>query len=124
MCATPSVLIEGELIKNRNFTCYPGFGDKKNIYSDYKTFENLTDDGKTKVDEFRMKDVNNGHIHFHKAELGSKSIFSIGTFPSVEGEPIPPIIVELKLNKASRLQKDGKYYKILPIAINFTGITS
>ena len=28
MCATPSVLIEWDLIKNRKFTCYPGFGDK------------------------------------------------------------------------------------------------
>ena len=28
MCATPSVLIEWDLIKSRKFTCYPGFGDK------------------------------------------------------------------------------------------------
>ncbi|MGL4616893.1 MAG: DJ-1/PfpI family protein [Mycoplasmoidaceae bacterium] len=28
MCATPSVLIEWDLIKSRKFTSYPGFGDK------------------------------------------------------------------------------------------------
>ncbi|MGL5591379.1 MAG: DJ-1/PfpI family protein [Mycoplasmoidaceae bacterium] len=28
MCATPSVLIEWDLIKTRKFTCYPGYGDK------------------------------------------------------------------------------------------------
>ena len=111
------------LIEN-SISSVAGFENKKNIYNDYKTFENLPLDAKTKLDEFRIKDVNNGHILFLNAVLESKIIFSKGTFPSVEGEPIPPIIVELKLNKASRLQKDGKYYKILPIAINFTGITS
>ena len=47
-----------------------------------------------------------------------------GTFPSAEGQPIPSIIVELKLDKASKMSQDGKYYKILPIEINFNRITS
>ena len=100
------------------------YEDKKNIYNGYTTFGNLPLAATTVLDTYQVQHGTYHHKLFLKDILESKIIFSKGTFPSVANEPIPPIIVELKLNKESRMEKAGKFYKILPITINFTGITS
>ena len=101
------------------------YDQKKIIYDGYKTFENLPPTALTKLDDFRVIDSQVGDPIFLKAIIDSKIIFSKGTFPSVPGQPIPPIMLELKLKKYARMEgKNGIYYKILPIAINFTGLTS
>ena len=100
------------------------YQDKKNIYDGYDKYENLPLNALNVIDDFKVGEPSYNSDTPLNQLLESKIIFSKGTFPSGSGQPIPPIIVELKLNKASRLKKDGKYYKILPITINFTGITS
>ena len=79
----------------------------------------------TKLNDFHVIDSQFGVPINLRQILESKIIFSKGTFPSVAGQPIPPIMLELKLKKYARMEgKNGIYYKILPIAINFTGLTS
>ena len=124
--------IESESSKISNFikkiedtiSSVNGFENKKNIYNSYITFENLPVDAVNVLDTYRVQNSGYDNSIALKDIIDTRIIFSKGTFPSGPGQPIPPIIVELKLNKAARLQKDGKYYKILPIAINFSGITS
>ena len=99
------------------------FEEKKNIYNSYTTFENLPQDAITKIDSILVQNFDSNEELLLKTILESK-IISKGTFPSAEGQPIPSIIVELKLDKASKMSQDGKYYKILPIEIKFDGITS
>ena len=99
------------------------FEEKKNIYNSYTTFENLPQDAITKIDSILVQNFDSNEELLLKTILESK-IISKGTFPSAEGQPIPSIILELKLDKASKMSQDGKYYKILPIEIKFDGITS
>ena len=99
------------------------FEEKKNIYNSYTTFENLPPDAITEIDSILVRNIASKKELLLKTILESK-IISKGTFPSAEGQPIPSIILELKLDKASKMSQDGKYYKILPIEINFDGITS
>ena len=99
------------------------FEEKKNIYNSYTTFENLPPGAITEIDSILVQNIDSKKELLLKTILESK-IISKGTFPSAEGQPIPSIIVELKLDKASKMSQDGKYYKILPIEIKFDGITS
>ena len=99
------------------------FEEKKNIYNRYTTFENLPPGAITEIDSILVRNIDSKKELLLKTILESK-IISKGTFPSAEGQPIPSIIVELKLDKASKMSQDGKYYKILPIEIKFDGITS
>ena len=99
------------------------FEEKKNIYNRYTTFENLPPDAITEIDSILVRNIASKKELLLKTILESK-IISKGTFPSAEGQPIPSIILELKLDKASKMSQDGKYYKILPIEIKFDGITS
>ena len=99
------------------------FEEKKNIYNSYTTFENLPPDAITEIDSILVRNIASKKELLLKTILESK-IISKGTFPSAEGQPIPSIILELKLDKASKMSQDGKYYKILPIEINFNRITS
>ena len=99
------------------------FEEKKNIYNSYTTFENLPPDAITEIDSILVRNIDSKKELLLKTILESK-IISKGTFPSAEGQPIPSIILELKLDKASKMSQDGKYYKILPIEIKFDGITS
>ena len=99
------------------------FEEKKNIYNSYTTFENLPPDAITEIDSILVRNIASKKELLLKTILESK-IISKGTFPSAEGQPIPSIILELKLDKASKMSQDGKYYKILPIEIKFDGITS
>ena len=99
------------------------FEEKKNIYNSYTTFENLPQVAITKIDSILVQNFDSNEELLLKTILESK-IISKGTFPSAEGQPIPSIILELKLDKASKMSQDGKYYKILPIEIKFDGITS
>ena len=99
------------------------FEEKKNIYNRYTTFENLPPGAITEIDSILVRNIDSKEELLLKTILESK-IISKGTFPSAEGQPIPSIIVELKLDKASKMSQDGKYYKILPIEIKFDGITS
>ena len=99
------------------------FEEKKNIYNRYTTFENLPPDAITEIDSILVRNIYSNKELLLKTILESK-IISKGTFPSAEGQPIPSIILELKLDKASKMSQDGKYYKILPIEIKFDGITS
>ena len=101
------------------------YDQKKIIYDGYKTFENLPPTALIKLLTFHVIDSEVGQPIRLEKILESKIIFSKGTFPSVPGQPIPPIMLELKLKKYARMEgKNGIYYKILPIAINFTGLTS
>ena len=97
---------------------------KKNIYDGYHKYENFPLSALAEIATFSVKQPDYSNEVLLETLLESKIIFSKGTFPSGANEPIPPIIVELILDKASRVGKDGIYYKILPIAINFTGMTS
>ena len=99
------------------------FEEKKNIYNSYTTFENLPQDAITKIDSILVQNFDSNEELLLKTILESK-IISKGTFPSAVNQPIPSIILELKLDKASKMSQDGKYYKILPIEIKFDGITS
>ena len=99
------------------------FEEKKNIYNRYTTFENLPPGAITEIDSILVRNIDSKKELLLKTILESK-IISKGTFPSAEGQPIPSIILELKLDKASKMSQDGKYYKILPIEIKFDGITS
>ena len=124
--------IESESSKISNFikkiedtiSSVNGFENKKNIYNSYITFENLPVDAVNVLDTYRVQNSGYDNSIALKDIIDTRIIFSKGTFPSGPGETIPPIIVELKLKKDARMEKDGKYYKILPIAINFSGITS
>ena len=106
-----SIISEFITIIENTISSGADFEVKKNIYNSYTTFENLPVDALTKLDTFRVIDSVMGHHLFLNAILESKIIFSKGTFPSAAGQDIPPIIVELKLNKDARMEKDGKYYK-------------
>ena len=99
------------------------FEEKKNIYNRYTTFENLPPGAITEIDSILVRNIDSKKELLLKTILESK-IISKGTFPSAVNQPIPSIILELKLDKASKMSQDGKYYKILPIEIKFDGITS
>ena len=99
------------------------FEEKKNIYNRYTTFENLPPGAITEIDSILVRNIDSKKEFLLKTILESK-IISKGTFPSAVNQPIPSIILELKLDKASKMSQDGKYYKILPIEINFNRITS
>ena len=99
------------------------FEEKKNIYNRYTTFENLPPGAITEIDSILVRNIDSKNELLLKTILESK-IISKGTFPSAVNQPIPSIILELKLDKASKMSQDGKYYKILPIEIKFDGITS
>ena len=99
------------------------FEEKKNIYNSYTTFENLPPGAITEIDSILVRNIDSKKELLLKTILESK-IISKGTFPSAVNQPIPSIILELKLDKASKMSQDGKYYKILPIEIKFDGITS
>ena len=101
----------------------PTFQDKKSLYDGYNKFENLPFDAISKIDSFQVYDKGFNYLYDLSKLLESKIIYK-EPFPSIAGQPIPPITLELKLNKASKMLQDGKYYKILPIVINFDGITS
>ena len=111
-----------EIIRN-NISSGTNFQDKKNLYDGYTTFENLPPEAITEIDSILVRNIYSNKELLLKTILESK-IISKGTFPSAVNQPIPSIILELKLDKASKMSQDGKYYKILPIEIKFDGITS
>ncbi len=129
--ATAYRFVETEFPKITNFiriireriSFEPTFKDKKSLYDGYNKFENLPFDAMSKIDSFDVQTLDYNNKLLLNEILESKIIYK-EPFPSIAGQPIPPITLELKLNKASKMLQDGKYYKILPIVINFDGITS
>ncbi len=115
----------GEFVKiiQESISSKASFEEKKALYDSYTSFEALPKNAQEKIDSLNIKSLEAGNIILLSLALESKIIYK-GSFPSEANQPIPPITLELKLNKGSTISQGGNYYKTLPIVIDFAGITS
>ena len=115
----------GEFIKiiEESISSKATIEEKRSAYDSYISFEKLPANAQAIIDGLKINDVSGGFPLDLKGALESKIIYK-GSFPSEAGQSIPPITLELKLNKGSTILQGSSYYKTLPIVINFDGIIS